>query len=112
MGRSHAKVHMPIRFEHPAEHPHVAVVTIDRADRANSLDPATLREMATAWREIADDDDVRCAVLTGAGERVFCSGMDMRTTIPVSQRLARGEKVDPEDFEGLRSVSIALLAGH
>lgn len=102
---------MSIRFERPAEHPHVAVVTLDRPERANSLDPATLSALAAAWREIAADEDVRCAVLTGAGGSVFCSGMDMRATIPASQRLARGERVSDEDFEGLRSVSTALLAG-
>jgi enoyl-CoA hydratase len=37
--------------------------------------------------------------------------MDMTTTIPAAQRLARGDRVDPEDFEGLRSVGMALLAG-
>jgi enoyl-CoA hydratase/carnithine racemase len=102
---------MPARLELPSEHPHVALVTIDRAERANSLDPPTLRDLAAAWRRIAEDDAIRCAVLTGAGERVFCSGMDMRTTIPESQRLARGERVDPEVFEALRDVATALLAG-
>ena len=101
---------MSARFELPAEHPHVALVTIDRAEKANSLDPRTLRELAEAWRRIAADDEIRCAVLTGAGERVFCSGMDLTTTIPVSQRLARGEQIDPEDFEGLRAVPTATLA--
>jgi enoyl-CoA hydratase len=98
------------RFERPPGHPHVALVTIDRADRANSLDPRTLSELADAWRRIASDDDIRCAVLTGAGDRVFCSGMDLTTTIPASQRLARGERIDPEDFEGLRAAGIATLA--
>ncbi len=102
---------MPARFELPADHPHVALVTIDRAEKANSLDPETLRDLAAAWRRIAEDDAIRCAVLTGAGERVFCSGMDMTTTIPASQRLARGERVEPEVFEALRDVSTALLAG-
>jgi len=102
---------MPARFELPPEHPHVALVTIDRPERANSLDPATLCELAAAWRRIALDPEIRCAVLTGAGERVFCSGMDMRTTIPASQRLARGERIPDRDFEGLRSVATALLAG-
>ena len=102
---------MPARLERPPDHPHVAVVTLDRPERANSLDPPTLVELARAWREIAADDDVRCAVLTGAGERVFCAGMDMGTTILVSQRLARGERIDPADFEGLRSVGTATLAG-
>ena len=102
---------MPVHLTRPADHPHVALVTLDRPEKANSLDPAMLRELAAAWREIAADDDVRCAVLTGAGERVFCAGMDMAATIPISQRFARGERVDPEAFEGLRSVSTALLAG-
>jgi enoyl-CoA hydratase len=102
---------MPARFELPPEHPHVAVVTIDRAAQANALDPPTLRELASAWRRIADDPEIRCAVLTGAGQRVFCAGMDMKTTIPEAQRFARGERVDPETFEALRDVSTALLAG-
>ena len=102
---------MAARFELPAEHPHVAVVTIDRPDHANALDPPTLRALADAWRRIAADDGVRCAVLTGAGDRVFCAGMDMKTTIPEAQRFARVERVDEETFEGLRSVATALLAG-
>jgi enoyl-CoA hydratase/carnithine racemase len=102
---------MAARLELLPDHPHVALVTIDRPERANSLDPPTLRELAAAWRRIADDAEIRCAVLTGAGDRVFCAGMDMHTTIPASQRLARGERVTPEDFEGLRSVATALLAG-
>jgi enoyl-CoA hydratase/carnithine racemase len=102
---------MAARLEHPADHPNVALVTLDRPERANALDPPTLRELADAWRRIADDPEIRCAVLTGAGSRVFCSGMDMQSTIAASQRLARGERIDPEDFEGLRSVQTALLAG-
>jgi enoyl-CoA hydratase/carnithine racemase len=102
---------MPARLELPPDHPHVALVTIDRPERANALDPPTLRELAEAWRRIAADEGIRCAVLTGAGDRVFCAGMDMHATIPVSQQLARGERIDPEDFEGLRSVATALLAG-
>lgn len=102
---------MAVRFELPGEHPHVALVTLDRPAKANALDPPMLRELAAAWHRIADDPEVRCVVLTGAGDRVFCAGMDMTTTIPASQRLARGERVAPEVFEGLRSVATALLAG-
>src|SRR5262245_12090487 len=102
---------MAARLELPADHPHVAVVTIDRPEQANALDPPTLSTLAANWRRIAADDDIRCAVLTGAGERAFCAGMDMKTTIPASQRFARGERIDEETFEGLRSVTTALLAG-
>ena len=102
---------MAVRVEMPAEHPHVAVVTIDRPEQANSLDPASIRALADAWRRVRDDGDVRCAVLTGAGERVFCGGMDMKTTIPAAQRFARGERIDDETFAALRDVSTAILAG-
>ena len=102
---------MAARFELPSDHPHVAIVTLDRPQQANALDPPTLCELADAWRRIAGDPNIRCAVLTGAGDRVFCAGMDMKTTIPAAQRLARGERVDPDTFDGLRSVSTALLAG-
>lgn len=102
---------MPAHLELPKDHPGVALVTIDRPERANSLDPPTLVALADAWRRIADDDAIRCAVLTGSGDRVFCAGMDLATTIPASQRLARGERIDPGDFEGLRAVSTATLAG-
>jgi enoyl-CoA hydratase/carnithine racemase len=102
---------MPVRVESPPEHAHVALVTLDRPDKANALDPAMLCDLAAAWRALAADDAVRAIVLTGAGERAFCSGMDMARTIPAAQALARGERIDARDFEGLRSVAAALLAG-
>lgn len=99
-----------IRLERPAAHPHVVLVTIDRPRRANSLDLPTLRALAAAWREVAEDPDLRCAVLTGAGEHAFCAGMDMKETIPAAQALARGERVDDDVFEGLRAIPTATLA--
>jgi enoyl-CoA hydratase len=102
---------MPARCELLADPAHVALVTIDRPDRANALDPPTLRDLAAAWRRVAADDAIRCAVVRGAGDRVFCAGMDMQTTIPASQRLARGERIDAADFEGLRDAGTAVLAG-
>jgi enoyl-CoA hydratase/carnithine racemase len=100
---------MTIRLERPPAHPHVALVTIERPERANALDPPTLLALAEAWREVAQDDGIRCAVLTGAGGRSFCAGMDMKSTIVASQALARGERIDERDFEGLRAVSTATL---
>lgn len=100
---------MAVRLEHPQAHPHVALVTIDRPERANALDPRTLCELAAAWRTIAADPAVRCVILTGEGDRAFCAGMDMRVTIPAAQRLARGERIDDEAFAGLREVATATL---
>jgi enoyl-CoA hydratase/carnithine racemase len=101
---------VPVHIELPPEHPHVALVTLDRPEAANALDPAMLAELAATWRRIAEDTAIRCAVLTGTGA-VFCAGMDMKRTIPAAQRLAAGERVSQQEFDGLRSVSTALLAG-
>ncbi len=102
---------MTVRLDLPQEGRHVARVTLDRPAKANALDPPMLRALADAWRHIAADDAIRCAVLTGAGDQAFCAGMDMATTIPAAQSLARGERVEPAVFEALRDVSTALLAG-
>jgi enoyl-CoA hydratase/carnithine racemase len=100
---------VPARLEIPEAHPHVARVTIDRPAQANALDPETLRDLAAHWQRINEDRTIRAAILTGTGDRVFCSGMDMKKTIPLSQAFARGEQVDPVDFEGLRAVGHATL---
>ncbi|MFC8780862.1 enoyl-CoA hydratase/isomerase family protein [Streptomyces nigra] len=60
----------------------VAVVTLDRPGRLNALDLATRDELVTAWRRMRFDDTVRAVVLTGAGERAFCTGLDRDTVVP------------------------------
>jgi crotonobetainyl-CoA hydratase len=57
---------------------HVAYVTIDRPEVMNAIDPATDEALDTIWRQLEADRDVRAAVLTGAGERAFCVGADMK----------------------------------
>ncbi len=57
---------------------HVATVTIDRPDVMNAVDLATEAELQRIWRQLEADDDVRLVVLTGAGERAFCVGADLK----------------------------------
>ncbi len=102
---------MGIRFERLATPAHVALVTFDRPEKANAIDLETIRQLAAAWREIAEDDAIRSVVLTGAGDRVFSAGMDFLSTLAPARKLARGEEVPAEDFEALRDVSTAMLAG-
>ncbi len=102
---------MSARIESASAHPGVAVVTIDRPDRANALDPTTLSELAGIWRQVREEPGIRCAVLTGAGRGAFCAGMDLQTSLPAAQRLARGEQLDPVSVQGLRDVATAVLAG-
>jgi enoyl-CoA hydratase/carnithine racemase len=57
---------------------HVARVTLDRPERLNAVDQATEAELILIWETIERDRDVRVVVLTGAGERAFCTGADMK----------------------------------
>lgn len=60
----------------------VAVVTLNRPDRLNAVDPEMAGELARVWRELRFDDSVRAVVLTGAGERAFCTGIDRDAVVP------------------------------
>jgi crotonobetainyl-CoA hydratase len=57
---------------------HVARVTIDRPQRMNAVDSSTEERLIAIWEEIERRDDVRCIVLTGAGDRAFSAGADMK----------------------------------
>ncbi len=56
---------------------HVAYVTINRPDRANSMTPSMLTWFQDFWRRVADDADIRCVVITGSGPKHFCTGADL-----------------------------------
>lgn len=70
----------------------VATVTLDRPEVLNAFNAAMVRELHELWRSLRHDDDVRCVVLTGAGDRAFCTGID------------RTEQID-DGSGGTRSVS-------
>jgi len=54
----------------------VAWVTLNRPDRHNAFNSLMQREVKSLWRALRRHDDVRCIVLTGAGEKAFCTGID------------------------------------
>ena len=56
---------------------HVAVVTIDRPQARNAIDPETSQELNDAFVRLEADDDVWVSVITGAGD-VFCAGADLK----------------------------------
>jgi enoyl-CoA hydratase len=56
----------------------VAIVTVDRQDALNALDVATLTQLRDELRSLANDDDVRAVILTGAGDRAFIAGADIK----------------------------------
>jgi enoyl-CoA hydratase len=56
----------------------VAVVTVDRQDALNALDLPTLTELRDELSALAVDDEVRAVILTGAGDRAFIAGADIK----------------------------------
>lgn len=58
---------------------HVRLITINRAEKMNSLDFTANDELVDMWHEFDEDDDARVAVITGAGNQAFCAGADLKT---------------------------------
>ena len=57
---------------------HVARVTINRPERMNAVDAATTERLEEIWQSIELDSQIRVVVLTGAGNKAFCAGADMK----------------------------------
>jgi enoyl-CoA hydratase len=68
----------------------VAVVTIDRADALNALNVETLTELRDRLLELAADEDARVVVLTGAGEKAFVAGADIKYMSELDPDQAKG----------------------
>jgi enoyl-CoA hydratase len=59
--------------------PHVLLVTLNRPEVANALNTQMGRDFLDLWTRLTEDaEDVRCVILTGAGEKVFCAGGDLK----------------------------------
>jgi enoyl-CoA hydratase/carnithine racemase len=56
----------------------VATVTINRPEVSNAIHPPASAELGDVWRRVREDADVWVVILTGAGERAFCAGLDLK----------------------------------
>jgi enoyl-CoA hydratase/carnithine racemase len=74
----------------------VAYITLNNPAKANILDKATSDAISQAWIDLWEDRDIRCAILTGAGDRHFCGG----------HNLAPRPDLTPDDREYLRTQRI------
>ena len=59
----------------------VATVTLNRPDAMNAIDPDTHQALIEAWTRFRDDDSAWVAILTGAGEKAFSAGADLKKMI-------------------------------
>lgn len=104
-----------------AEHPGAVVLTIDRAERLNALNPQMLEELLDALGHLGGRADLNCLVLTGRG-RLFSAGVDLDTpffmqhvddaSIYSGKRLLDWQHQVIEAIHGLPFWTLAALNGH
>jgi enoyl-CoA hydratase len=70
----------------------VAVITLNRPEKHNALNPEMVVRLADLWSELAEEAQIRAVVITGAGEQTFSAGADLGRLMPLLTR-AR----EPED---------------
>jgi E-phenylitaconyl-CoA hydratase len=68
----------------------IAVITINRPEKRNALDAEHYLALSEAWTRVRDDAEIRVAVITGAGDKVFSAGADLKSWI--------GRKVDMSEI--------------
>jgi enoyl-CoA hydratase len=102
----------------------VAVITINRPERMNAIGPQTHTELVEAWDRFREDDEAKVGVLTGAGDKAFCAGGDLKAAFagepvaPLTQAErdahARGERpgiLGPSRWTDIHKPTIAAING-
>lgn len=59
----------------------IALITLNRPERLNAMDAEAYRALSEAWIRVRDDNDIRVAVITGAGEKAFTTGADLKSFV-------------------------------
>lgn len=94
----------------------VRTVTVDRADKLNALNAEVLNALDHAFREAAEDEGLRCLIVTGAGEKAFIAGADIGELSKLSpiegrEHARRGQAV-LDRLERLPVPTIAAINGY
>ena len=71
----------------------VATITINRPERRNACRFLTLDELIDAFEHCADDPTIRAAIITGAGDRAFSAGADLKEVYEVKEGIAIGNGI-------------------
>ncbi len=79
---------------------HIARITLNRPEKRNAIDPEMMVKLGEAWIDFESDDEMRVAIVTGAGDKAFCAGADLARLIPL---MTGARPPDDEWDERLRS---------
>ena len=64
----------------------IAYLTLNRPQVHNAINPELMVSLAEAWKRVAADDSIRVVIVTGAGDKAFCSGADLARLLPLTTR--------------------------
>jgi enoyl-CoA hydratase len=92
---------------------HIAYITLNRSDVRNALNPELMVRLSEAWVDYAQDDNLRVAIITGAGDVAFSSGADLGRLIPLFTGARQPEdEWDRRLMGNLSLARTALLRGY
>ncbi len=86
----------------------VVTITINRPEAMNAIDPETHEALVAAWIRFRDDDSAWVAILTGAGDRAFSAGADLKKMIPAAFSGRRGYDPVAHNAYGLGGITRGL----
>lgn len=84
---------------------HIAVVTLQRSEAANALSKALLQELDDVIQKINHDPKIYCTIITGAGDKVFCAGADLKERKGMSEE----QVINAVQFIGETITAIAQM---
>ena len=91
----------------------IAYLNLNRPEARNSFDPELVCAMAEAWDDYKKDKDLRCAILTGAGDKSFCAGADLAKLIPLITGARQPEtEFDQKVVQNPKLAENAFLKGY
>ena len=67
----------------------IATITINRPERMNAMDAEHYKGLSQAWMRVRDESAIRVAIITGAGEKSFSAGADLKSFITSPEYRAR-----------------------
>lgn len=66
----------------------IATIVLNRPEAMNSIDPEMRQQLDAVWERIRTDTSIQVAIITGAGEKAFCTGSDLKNTMPPQESYA------------------------
>lgn len=94
----------------------IFVITLNRPEAMNAIDPQMYEQLAAAWREFEEDDGLQVAIVTGSGEKAFCAGRDLvKSNSDTSNDWSMRGRESPAGRltpEGIWKPVIAAINGH